>query len=845
MFLNGYPYTDFHEMNLDFLLKSMETLKQAFADFTASNSLIFAEPLLFDITKSYAKNTIVLNPDGNAYISLQAVPEGVQLSNADYWLMVFNFEDYTEKANKNFTVNYFRDTTRAPYSLSVGDWCVLDDVLYTVTQAIAADELFVIGTNLTHFTVEQFLKDFTTSIVQTVNQYKNDIDASELLYRQQLAQDIANTTASLQAQLDAVIAGVTVDSEVIDARVSADSITYSSLGKAIRTVTAIERLFPFAGSTDTKLLHPNTSASVYDTGSAGIKKLKILAKTPAAYKDYYVLNLYAYHASLHTSLFTVRSSDNAITFNYQSAARPDPSNLPTEDITVTGSDGSVLTATIDWSKINTANGVNIPNNTAGFKIFDGCVEFMPDTSIARLYPFDVPLDTILKHPSSLANVYSVPMAGIQKLHIDTADDGEFYLTNLYSYHAGAHTSLLSIANKNNAVTFIYQSAVRPDPSNLPTEDITVTGSDGSVLTATIDWSKINTANGVNIPLGSDGFRISESCITREHGYCRFAPIDDYYVSDAQQRLYMNEIAEYNKDGYFTFSFTGATNPEVTTNSNDNGQFIEFNMTGTKDVTVVMNYFYNFTKIASHTITVHANTTATLPAKKYMFIGDSLTDAAVYIKEFIDLNTGLVTSYGTRQTLGIDHEGRAGWSSSNYVNDASHGGVTNPFYNTNTSEFDFSFYMANNPSFSDVDCVVIFLGRNDGYTSSAIANIKTMLDSILDYNSNIKTFVIGAYNVPDNNTGLGKALQYCQSLNHGANNYNRRFFYTEFDQTTTTKPISVELNLDNEYDYSVTSRAISIVDSRTREEYVDTVHPSSIGYKKFGYAISSYFRNFFA
>ena len=234
MFLNGYPYTDFHEMNLDFLLQSMDTLKKAFKDFTASNSLIFAEPLQHDLTQSYAKNTIVLDPDGNAYISLQAVPEGVQLSNADYWLMVFNFEDYTEKANKNFTVNYFRDTTRSDRTLAVGDWVVLDDVLYTVTQAIAADGLFIIGTNLTHFTVEQFLKDFVTSINQTVLQYKNDIDASEYAYRQQLAQDIADTTATLQAQLNLAISGATVDSEVINARLGNNNITYATLGDAIR-----------------------------------------------------------------------------------------------------------------------------------------------------------------------------------------------------------------------------------------------------------------------------------------------------------------------------------------------------------------------------------------------------------------------------------------------------------------------------------------------------------------------------------------------------------------------------------------------------------------------------------
>lgn len=245
MFLNGYPYSDFHELNLDFLLKSMDELKKAFKNFTASNSLIFAEPLLHDLTKNYAKNTIVLDPDGNAYISLQIVPEGVQLSNTDYWIMVFDFQGYVERANKNFTNNYFSDINRAPYALAVNDWVVLDDVLYKVTQAIATDELFVIGTNLVHFTIEQFLKDFVSSVTQTlndwhtemtntINQYKNDIDASELLYKQQIDQSELEFTTNLQNQFDQVLAGATVDSEVINARIGIDVTTHATLGNAIR-----------------------------------------------------------------------------------------------------------------------------------------------------------------------------------------------------------------------------------------------------------------------------------------------------------------------------------------------------------------------------------------------------------------------------------------------------------------------------------------------------------------------------------------------------------------------------------------------------------------------------------
>ena len=235
LFNQKYPSTDFHELNLDWCITAILQLQKAFEDFSAGNKLIFADPLQHDLTKTYAKNTIVVDPvSGTAYLSLDVVPKGVQLDNASYWLPVFDFAGYVTRANQNFTDNYFSGTDRSPIPLAVGDWVVLDDVLYKVTQAIAADDLFIIGTNIVHFTIEQFLKDFVTAINQTVLQYKNDIDASEYAYRQQLAQDIANTTASLQAQLDLAISGATVDSEVINARLGADGHEYTTLGNAIR-----------------------------------------------------------------------------------------------------------------------------------------------------------------------------------------------------------------------------------------------------------------------------------------------------------------------------------------------------------------------------------------------------------------------------------------------------------------------------------------------------------------------------------------------------------------------------------------------------------------------------------
>ena len=230
-----FPYTNVHELNLDWILRMMKALEAAWEAFTAGNSLQFADPMLHDVTKTYAKNTIVLDGNGNAYVSLQAVPVGVGLQNGDYWLMVFDYEAFIEKVNKNFTANYYRGSYRATAAMAIGDWLTVDDVLYKATAAIAVDDVLEDGVNITHFTLEDFIKAFMQSANQLIQQYKNDIDASELLYRQQLAQDIANTTSSLQTQLNQAISGATVDSEVINARVGWNNTVYATLRDAIVT----------------------------------------------------------------------------------------------------------------------------------------------------------------------------------------------------------------------------------------------------------------------------------------------------------------------------------------------------------------------------------------------------------------------------------------------------------------------------------------------------------------------------------------------------------------------------------------------------------------------------------
>lgn len=251
-----YPNQNDEILNLDWVIRQVENLKAAYEAFLAANSLTFADPILWDITKQYSKNTIVLSYKGDAYLSKKVVGKGIQLNNTDYWLEIFNFTEYVRTANSNLTMHIELNTTSATDDYAVDDWLLWEDVLYKVTAAIAVDDLLTVGTNIVHFTVEDFCRAWQTYMVNTIAQYKNDIDASELgyknelsgivtqykndidasesAYRAQLAGDIASTTASLQAQLNTAIAGATVDSEVINIRVGANGITYSTAGDAVR-----------------------------------------------------------------------------------------------------------------------------------------------------------------------------------------------------------------------------------------------------------------------------------------------------------------------------------------------------------------------------------------------------------------------------------------------------------------------------------------------------------------------------------------------------------------------------------------------------------------------------------
>ena len=91
-----FPYTNFHELNLDWILKEMKELDQNIKDLIASDIIKYADPIQWSILTAYEKYTIVLDSSYNAYMSMQDVPAGTALSDTSYWQQIGNLYGYLE-----------------------------------------------------------------------------------------------------------------------------------------------------------------------------------------------------------------------------------------------------------------------------------------------------------------------------------------------------------------------------------------------------------------------------------------------------------------------------------------------------------------------------------------------------------------------------------------------------------------------------------------------------------------------------------------------------------------------------------------------------------------------------
>jgi len=173
---NYWPWTNLHELNLDWIIQSIKEQETRLSNFVSLNTIKYADPFQWNITSQYAQNTLVIDPeDGTAYLSIHPVPSGVPITNTEYWTPVFTLQNFTDALKKAITtVPQQENGQAATEELPANSVFFVGDVLCTNPATIPKTSLVVIGSNC----VQVSVIDLVTRLFNTPTAWYRESDTS-------------------------------------------------------------------------------------------------------------------------------------------------------------------------------------------------------------------------------------------------------------------------------------------------------------------------------------------------------------------------------------------------------------------------------------------------------------------------------------------------------------------------------------------------------------------------------------------------------------------------------------------------------------------------------------------
>lgn len=238
------------------------------------------------------------------------------------------------------------------------------------------------------------------------------------------------------------------------------------------------------------------------------------------------------------------------------------------------------------------------------------------------------------------------------------------------------------------------------------------------------------------------------------------------------------------------------------------------------------------------------------------MGDSMTYGGTQwqIEVQKNLSNGSMIYVGTQEHDGRGdiyyHEGYNGNTAYSFLNDATLRGLTNPFYNPDTSKFDWNYYK--NTYSINPNIIQIELGTNDinGYTVDvAVENIAEMVDLIRKDDANIPIFICNAI-YRSNQNGISHQLStQGYSMGNGLYKYGedikiQSLMISLIEKFTDYKNVYfIPLALCHDSENNFGKQKISL-NSRSKETIIipaDSIHPNKTGEDSstYGYDIVGY------
>lgn len=288
-----FPYTNFHELNLDWILHELKTLKTTITNFVAINSVKYANPIIWDITSQYETNTVVLDNSGNAYLSVQPVPAGVSLDRTEYWTKIGNFSALWDSVRSAITPYDEHHNTTASVNHKAGDWVWVENDLLLITKNITAGDKYVDGGNCKKTNVHDLFAALGDTITTEVNTLSGKLQ-SEIAARES-GDNALNTKITAEAQARAE-ADATLKEELKAAENIVFFEKHGAVGDGVTDDTeAIKAAVADAENTGKILASLAKTYFVTDTIAIDCHKVKnvnITGTIKASFKDRTILKLY-------------------------------------------------------------------------------------------------------------------------------------------------------------------------------------------------------------------------------------------------------------------------------------------------------------------------------------------------------------------------------------------------------------------------------------------------------------------------------------------------------------------------------------------------------------------------